>query len=316
MRSVKEEKMKFEEKYEYGGWTNCLKLSNNKISLIVTTDVGPRIIFFSFVGEHNIFKEIKKDLGKKGGDSFRIYGGTRLWHAPESNPRTYYPDNEPVEYKWDGKSLILIQNIEKNTGIQKKMIIRMGPKSNQINIIYRLYNRNLWDIELAPWALSVMENGGICIIPQELFKTWEENFHPVRPLVLWSYTTMDDDRWNWGKKYITLSQDPSAMSRQKIGILNTWGWVAYYLKGNIFIKRYSYFPKRKYPDFGVNTEVYTDSNILEIETLGPLAKLAPEGFSEHSEDLFLFKSNMIEDEESIDENVLPLVKNLTGIDKY
>ena len=72
MRSVKEEKMKFEEKYEYGGWTNCLKLSNNKISLIVTTDVGPRIIFFSFVGEHNIFKEIKKDLGKKGGDSFRI----------------------------------------------------------------------------------------------------------------------------------------------------------------------------------------------------------------------------------------------------
>jgi hypothetical protein len=32
------------EKISYGGWTNCLKLSGDGIELIVTLDVGPRVI--------------------------------------------------------------------------------------------------------------------------------------------------------------------------------------------------------------------------------------------------------------------------------
>ena len=41
---------------------------------------------------------------------------------------------------------------------------------------YRLINNNLWDIELAPWAISVMAEGTVGIIPQEPYQPWEENF--------------------------------------------------------------------------------------------------------------------------------------------
>ncbi|MBM3705263.1 MAG: hypothetical protein FJW66_01930, partial [Actinobacteria bacterium] len=97
--------MKFEEKYNYRGWLNCIRLSNNKIELIATTDVGPRIIRFGSIGAQNMFREFEEELGKKGGRDYRLYGGTRFWHGPEASPRCYFPDNNSVSYSWNGKEL-------------------------------------------------------------------------------------------------------------------------------------------------------------------------------------------------------------------
>jgi hypothetical protein len=300
--------MKFEENYSYGGWNNCIRLTNENIELIVTTDIGPRIIRFGFIGGQNIFREFANDMGKKGGSEYRLYGGTRFWHGPEAIPRTYCPDNFQVKYEWDRKTLTLLQDIEKTTGMQKEIKITLNPAENQVNLIYKMHNKNLWDIEFAPWVLSVMGLSGRGIVPHEPFKTHEEQLAPARPLVLWAYTTMDDPRWIWGKKYIQLKQDPEAKTKQKLGMLNTPGWAAYYLKGNLFCKRYKYDPEATYTDFGVNTEIYTDSDIFEVETLGAFKKIPPEGYSEHFENWSLFKVEIDESEESIDSKVLPLLK--------
>jgi hypothetical protein len=56
----------------------------------------PRIIRFGFIDQENMFKEYPEQMGKLGGDQWLIFGGTRLWHAPEAQPRTYYPDRDPV----------------------------------------------------------------------------------------------------------------------------------------------------------------------------------------------------------------------------
>jgi len=55
-------------KIEYAGWPNCIQLSNGQIELVATTDVGPRIIRWAFVGGKNLFKESPDQLGKTGGD--------------------------------------------------------------------------------------------------------------------------------------------------------------------------------------------------------------------------------------------------------
>ncbi len=64
------------EKTSYGGWPNCYRLSNLAVELIVTADVGPRVIRFGFVGAENEFKEYEEQLGQTGGREWRIYGGT------------------------------------------------------------------------------------------------------------------------------------------------------------------------------------------------------------------------------------------------
>ena len=40
--------VQFQEKVSYGGWPNCVRLNNGKVELIITTDVGPRVIRFGF----------------------------------------------------------------------------------------------------------------------------------------------------------------------------------------------------------------------------------------------------------------------------
>jgi len=289
------------EKAPYAGWPNCVRLSNGTVELIATTDVGPRIMRFGFVGGQNMFKEFPDMIGKTGGDEWRIYGGHRFWSAPEAKPRTYFPDNAPVNADWDGKTLILTPPPETVNGIQKQMAVTMAP-SGVVRVVHTMKNLNRWEIELAPWALSVMAQGGRAILPQEKFIPHTEELLPARPLVLWHYTQMADPRWIWGNKFIQLRQDPNATTPQKAGLLNKRGWAAYLLNGDLFINRYTFDDKGRYPDFGCNTELFTNADILEVETLGPLAKLPPDGGTlEHEEVWSLHKAEITEDEASIDQ---------------
>ncbi len=301
------------EKISYGGWKNCLRLKNKAVELVVTTDVGPRVIRFGFIGGQNLFKEFSKDRGKTGGKKWRAYGGHRLWHAPEASPRTYAPDNAPVQYEWNGRTLILRQETETSTGIRKEMEITLDQKKNHVTILHRLINTNPWDIEAAPWCLTVMREGGRAILPQEEYRPHPEYLLPARPLVLWHYTDMKDPRWIWGTRYIQLRQDPGAKTKQKIGMRNTPGWAAYCVNGDLFLKRFAFDPAAVYPDFGCNTEVYTDPDMLEMETLGPLAKItADRGCVEHIEHWYLFKKDLGEEEQVLDQDLLPLVEGMKG----
>jgi hypothetical protein len=281
------------EKIPYAGWPNCIRLSNGKMELIATTDVGPRIIRLGFVGGKNLFKEFETETGKTGGDKWRSYGGHRLWHAPEVKPWTYAPDNSPVDFNWDGIRLKLIQAVEISTGIQKELEVTLGSRNNQVDVMHRLRNKNMRAVELSPWALTVMQGPGRAILPQE---PASNGLLPVRPLTLWGYTAMQDKRWNWGRKYIQLQCDPEAKTPQKFGSGNTLGWAAYCTRAEVFIKRFGFKVGAVYPDYGCNNEAYTRGDMLEVESLGPLTSLKPNGQVEHLEQWFLFKAELPIDE--------------------
>jgi hypothetical protein len=255
------------EEIPHNGWQRCVRLSDGRWELVAPTQVGPRILRFAFVGGQNLFWEHPDQRGKTGGSEWRIYGGHRLWHAPEHPLRTYAPDNDPIEWEWDGVRLRLCQTTEPFTGIQKEIEIRWHEES--VEVVHRLTNRNLWAVELAAWALSVMTPNGKAIIPQEPFQPHPIALMPVRPLVLWAYTDMSDPRWRWGQRFIQLHQDPTCHAPQKCGVLNRQGWMAYYLQGELFLKRFECQSGATYPDFGCNCELFTNADMLELETLSP-----------------------------------------------
>ncbi|MCS7241477.1 hypothetical protein [Candidatus Caldatribacterium sp.] len=297
------------EKVSRWGWENNIRMTNGTLEVIATTDVGPRVLHLSLVGERNIFRILEEECGRSGGDEWHIFGGHRLWHAPEANPRSYCPDNHSVRFVPTAQGGVFSQSVEPLTGIEKEMEIILDLEGNHLTVLHRLTNRGVWPVELAPWALSVMEQGGIAIIPQEPYQSWSENLLPVRPLVLWGYTDMSDPRWRWGRKYVTLRQDPRSTSPNKAGFGNSLGWGAYLFEGYLFVKYAPRLPGMSYPDMGSSFEVYTDHRFLELETLGPLVRLAPQETVEHKEDWFLFKGVFCEDsDESIDTFVKPLVE--------
>ncbi len=297
------------EKVKYGGWDHCIRLSNGEMELIVTTDVGPRVIRCGFVNGQNLFHEFPADKGKTGGNEWRSYGGHRLWHGPEAMPRTYATDNAPVRYEWDGKSLQLFQTVEPTTGIEKQIEITLST-DNSVILKHRLINRNLWDIQLAAWCLTVMAQNGRAIFPQEPFRPHPDYLLPARPLVLWHYTNMSDPRWKWGQKYIQLSQDPNATTKEKVGLMDKQGWAAFVLGDDIFVKTFSFDANATYPDYGCNAETFTDNQFIEVETLSPLATLKAGSGIEHVEHWYLTKGHVTPDEASIDAVLLPFVKSI------
>ena len=305
------------EKMNFGGWPNCIRIFNKESELIVSTDIGPRILRFGFINSQNFFHLSPDDLGKTGGPDWRIYGGHRLWHAPEATPRSYFPDNDPVKYSFFSNTIKLVQPKETTTGIVKEIEISLSPDSNHATVLHRLINENLWDIECSPWAISALAQGGYAIIPHEPYGEGNDFLLPSRPLVLWQYTRMADPRWIWGNKYIQAKQVPELIAEQKMGVLNKQGWTAYSLNGEILIKKFEYRPGAIYPDFNSNNEIYINGNLLEIETLGPMTKIPPHGSVEHTEHWMLAKGQVEESEESIDEVILPLVNSFsTEIPKH
>ncbi|MBU6399194.1 MAG: DUF4380 domain-containing protein [Verrucomicrobia bacterium] len=300
--------VQIQQPFAYGGWANCVRLSNGRVELVATTDVGPRVIRFAFVGGSNVFREWPEQVGQTGGDQWRIYGGHRLWHAPENQPRTYAPDNAPVEAHWDGKTLTLTEPVEPSTGIQKQMAITLDPEAAHVTVVHRLTNKNIWGVELAPWAISAMPAGGRAIFPQEPERPHPEALVPVRTIALWAYTDMTDPRWTWGRKYIQLRCDPDRPAAQKGGVMNTLGWAAYAEPDLLFLDRFGFSPNARYPDLGCNVEAYTGGDMLELETFGPLTRVPPNGSVAHVEHWFLYQLQVGTNEASIDEKVLPLVR--------
>jgi hypothetical protein len=311
------------EKIAYGGWSNCLRLSNGVIDIIATTDVGPRIIRYGLVGKENEFFEDPNQMGKTGGTEWMGFGGHRLWLAPESAPRSYYPDNNSIEYEMDGDTLRLLPEMESSTRMQKEIDITLDTNSSHVTVVHKITNHNLWDITMAPWALSVMTAGGEAIFPQEPYaphpavpdfpgqKTDQRYFLPVRNIVLWSYTKLNDPRYDFTAKYLILKQDPKAEKPQKIGLSNELGWAAYARNGHLFVKKVAVETEKTYPDNGCVFESFTNADMLELESLGPIVTLKPGATVTHTEDWYLFDNvNFDNTDDSIDTNILSKIKSI------
>jgi hypothetical protein len=289
---------------DFLNWKNCLKLSNGTAELIVSVEVGPRIISYRNQNGHNFFKIFPEQIAVSNPDSWLSYGGHRLWHAPEVFPRTYYPDNLPVKTSWHNDILTLICPEETTTRLQKIINIKMDSNGTGVSIEHLIYNRNPWPVVFAPWCLTVMAAGGRAIIPQEPFvphgEKPGESFEHARPLVLWQFTRMDDPRFIWGGKYIQFKEDGNYPSKQKIGITNKQGWAAYVLHSQLFLKRHDYEPGAVYPDGGCNAEFFTMPGFLEIESMGRLEAVAPNQAAILNEHWSIHDVNPSENENDID----------------
>lgn len=273
------------EKINFEGFENCLRISNGTAEIIVTTAVGPRIVFYGLAGGENILglhphAEVETALGR-----WKPYGGHRLWIAPENMPNSYAPDNDAVEYEISGDFAVrLIQPLEPVTNTQKEIEITLNEQGSGARIKHKITNRGAENIELSAWALTIMRGGGEAIVPNEKFEPYgAETLLPVRNLTLWSYTDFTDPRWTFEKNAIRLRSDEGLHNPQKFGVLNRQGFVEYVWSDLKFTKKFEYADGAVYPDMNSNTEIYTAGSFIEVETLSPLKSLAPGEAVEHHE---------------------------------
>lgn len=267
----------------FGGWARNLRISNGTAELIVTLEVGPRILSYRVDGGLNPFKLYEDQAGTSGETLWRNRGGHRLWIAPESRELTYYPDNAPVAWERCAPGHVRLRpDAETGTGFQKEIELKLDPSGSGVTLVHRITRLGEAAMEIAPWALSVMAPGGVAILPQPALGEHPRDLLPNRRLVLWPYTDLSDARWQFGPRYIRLRQDP-ARGPTKIGLADPLGWSAYLLGDACFLKRYAFDPAATYLDGGCNLETFTNPKMLELESLGPVTRLNRGESVEHTE---------------------------------
>lgn len=272
---------------DFYGFKNALELNNGIVKLIVTTDIGPRILFYGYTNGQNFLKVFENESAPIRDGEWHNYGGHRLWYAPEAAHRTYYPDNDPVKWDFSNGDLTLLCPDEKSRGIGKKIVITMSSDTTEVTVKHTLKNIGLWPIEASIWCLTVMAPGGILKIQQPKFINHgsgpDETFDPARNIVIWPYTPMNDPRLVWGDKFFEMHQNDAYPGKLKVGMFNEYGKAYYELNGETFCKEFPNERDAVYPDMNCNCEFFTMPGFLECESLSPMLKIKENEEATHTE---------------------------------
>lgn len=269
----------------HAGWESNLRLANDQIELVVTLDVGPRIISFRTKSGANVFKTFDEQLGGKGETEWMIRGGHRFWIAPEDLERTYHIDNHAPRHWVDSATGEVIFEAEQEAGghILKTLGITISPDSPRVRVRHTAKNTDSKPLEFSAWALSVMKAGGTAVIPQPPLGEHPRDLLPNRTMVLWPYTDLSDARWRIGRDYLILRQAANRPPT-KIGLSHKEKHVAYIVDDSVFIKSFAFIEWETYPDGGCNFEAFTNGDMLEVESLSPLKTVPPGGEITHIEE--------------------------------
>jgi hypothetical protein len=297
----------------FAGWEKNLKLFNDSVEVIITLEVGPRIISYRPLEGRSVFKLVDEEAGKSNEEGWKIRGGHRLWIAPEDFGKkdglTYAPDNSPVEHAIDDEFTARISHvIEGPAKIRREMVITLERTGPKVTVEHRITNQSGASLELAPWGVSVMAPGGYAVIPQPPFGTHPQDYVPNRAIIAWPFTDLTDERLRIGQRIMWLRHQANRPPI-KFGLRHTEGWAAYVLGDHLFMKSVPFIAGETYPDLGSNFEAFTNSELLELETLGPLKRILAGETIVHKESWVVFAKFLVpnlQEEEEI----------LTAMEKY
>ena len=257
---------------EFQGEPTCV-LENEHVKLEYLEN-SARIVRFYPGGRENIFAEMKKEPVTTPYGDFYFRGGHRLWHSPENMPRTYIPDNEGAQVSDIPNGVRIEMPSEPWTHIAKAIEIELNPEKPQVILRHELRNDGAWAVAFAPWALTMLKQGGVGIFPQPVDNVDDVGLLSNRQLSFWPYTEIRDMRLILRDDFFLVHATPS-LPPLKFGYFNPHGWMGYWINNTLFVKRFDAQPDVNYPDNGCNIESYCNHEFIELESLGKLTKVAP-----------------------------------------
>lgn len=267
-------------KTSFGKRSLCYEITLNNIKMIISADVGPRILFFGFKdGENVLFhdEEEKISIGE-----MKLYGGHRFWISPESK-NTYSPDNTPCKVIENENSISFI-SFDPNTEMEKNLTIL--EKNGKFIVRHILTNKGKLLYSGAIWALT-------CIPPKKgiIFFPWgNKGEWKLKKIVYWQKWAGEAST-NIKSSQFVPEEDlflvyPSGETG-KVGTTGYEGFVGVTTENYTFIKKFNFIDGALYPDDNCAIQVYTSENFCEIETLSPLYTLLPNVEYIHDEEWIL-----------------------------
>ena len=271
----------------YQGWQNCYQIESGDCRMITTADIGPRIVHLSRGNGENLLKLFEDQIGKVGGDDWRLVGGHRVWYAPENPVTSYIPDNTAVEVEVISSDEVCF-TVSPTPEVEKSLIMRVANTPNEFNLINKIKNTSKLTLRTASWGITTFAPGGVGYMPIPKASSQSETLCASGQINLWDYTLLSDPAFAWRSEWVEFHQNRT-LSKQKVGTFLRNPWLAYRLKESLVIKTFDFnkedLSASDFPDLGSNIEVYFDTSMLELEGLSPWTELKPGESVSHTEKL-------------------------------
>ena len=185
------------ERVTCAGLPNCLRLSNDRIEVVVPTTIGPRIMRCGFLGGPNLLGEYPQLATNTPLGEWKPWGGHRLWAAPEQMPGSYVQ----TTHRYSGSFATIVR-----CSCARTRCLRFGEITRDSSAAQRqqpldrtrdpqselLANRDRgWGVDRRlAWRDRVAAAAGISK-PRRAVTAG-------RAMALWSFTNMTDRRWRFG----------------------------------------------------------------------------------------------------------------------
>lgn len=256
-----------------------LWMTDGKSDVAVALDFGIRVVHLSAAGCDNLFyvQPADRSDGYVEG-SWCLYGGHRLWMAPEGW-NSYYPDNDPVRYTVNEDEVLFEQELDPKLNAYKSLSIAFL-EDGTIRVTQKIRNASDSPMEGAAWGVNTLDAGGTvevtfaCVQPG--------GFRPQRTLSLWSDTNLGDPRLQFRKDSLCATHMPSK-DYLKIGLFSYPGKADFKNKGQRFCLTFGADTEAIYPDGGCNFELFMCEQFMELESLGENTNILPGQCAVHTE---------------------------------
>ncbi len=265
---------------ETAQWGKVLFIGNERVEVGVALDFGIRVVHLSCVGMENLFYRQPNDLSDNfvKNNGWRLYGGRRLWMAPESAD-SYYPDNAPVRYTLEQSGVLLEQNPDPLLHLKKSLRITFLDDGS-VAVENRLQNIGDEPITGASWGVNTLDGGGTAVI--SFGCGVRGGYNPKRVVSLWSDTDLHDPRLSFTKDSLT-AKHIAMPGYLKIGLYANPGRAVFQNKGQQLTIGFDAQPLEQYMDNGCNFALYMCKQFMELETLGTRTQMLPGELACHTE---------------------------------
>lgn len=259
--------------YDYYGHP-VAGIENDPLRLEVLSAAGPRIVrlLIRELGV-NILAESPRYQWPTRWGKYHLWGGHRLWLAPESSGEADAPDDKPVKIEVNGLRMRVEQAQADVVGVRKWMDIRLDDSAAWVEILHGARNEGQNTTLRAPWAITQVVFGGRVALPYR-FPVDGEN-RPDRKVMLWSCNKADDPRLAIGEESILIEGRAERDLIAKVGAYNAAGSLLYITPSWSFEKKFTVEGEGELADGGCNSEVYLNDQYIELESLGKLRAFKP-----------------------------------------
>jgi len=249
------------------------RIENEFLALDYLLEAGPRLVRLRLQGsDENLFAETPEMAWMTPHGLYSLWGGHRLWHAPEDPVRTYLPDDTGLLVEPFEGGVRLTGAHETPTGMRKQIEVRLERGRAGLLLTHELINEGMWAVEVSAWPVTQLPLGGWAALP--LFSTQPgPRSAPDRTLVAWPYTDLRDPRLHLEGGLLLVQVTPG--ESLKVGGYCPAGWLAYLHHGVLLIKTCEAPKGGQYPDMNCNLEIYANHLHVELESLSPLVRLEP-----------------------------------------